>query len=187
MGMNPYTWFDQQQQQPSAPQPPTIQDAVQQTINLFAQISQRQDLNIDVQTKALLTLAQAHAQLTDQQPASIPPEQQMQLEVAKMEQEHALKQQELQHKQSLAEQEFALKAQMAQLEGQLKQNQAAQDAQQKAENHAHDANIKEENHRAQLHLQQRQQQHQEETDKTKLSNAHSIAQSKASQGKDKKG
>lgn len=110
--------------QPEAQTPnPTTEIANQVALQVLSKLGEllgRTDLNVDVQTKGVYTLAQTYEKLTAVQamPQEISAEDQMQLEVAK-----------LQMEQQLEQQKFQLEVQKMQMEMELKQQQAAQDAQ----------------------------------------------------------
>jgi hypothetical protein len=142
------------------------QDPVQAITQLLLKTVSRNDLNADIQAKNILTLAQAISQLTQQQPAQIPAEQQFQLEVQKLQLEHELKLQELQLKQEMHEQEMALKEEAHQND-------------QRRQDESHQQNLQLNNFQA--GQQANQQQHQQALAEQKLSNDHAIKQKQAAQ------
>lgn len=145
-------------------QPQSPVDAITQL--LLKTVARTNDLSIEIQSKAVLTLAQAIAQFQQQQPTSIPPEQQFALETQKMQMEHQLKLQELQLKQEAHSQEMALKQ----------------------DTHQQDQRRQDEQHQQQLSLssfqarqQAEQQQHQQALNSQKLSSDIAIKEKQAAQ------
>lgn len=152
---------------PIPPQQPPAPDPVQAITELLIKTVNNMGLNTDVQSKAILTLAQAITALQTSQPEQIPAQAQFEMEVAKMKLEHGLKQQEMEHKIQLETQaqqhKMGLEAQKAQADMMIKQQQANQQAglqerqaQMNEAKTAHDQSMKQESNDASIEAQKKQ-------------------------------
>lgn len=121
-----------------AEQPQQPQDPTEAIIGLIMKRAQETTLNAEVQAKVLLTLAQAFAQLNQEQPQQIPPEAQYQLEITKIQMEHERLSAESEQKLQIMQQESEQKQQLAEMKAQMDQ----QIAQSKMEIERENAQVK---------------------------------------------
>jgi hypothetical protein len=164
-----------QQQQPGvamAPpeQPDPAQQVVSQILESMSRILGRQDLNVEVQAKSVHTLAQAYEKMTtvQTQPQEISAEDQLQLEIAK-----------LQMEQQIQQQKFELEREKMQMEMQLKQEQAAMDAQIKQQQAEQQLRQQEESHQLNSQMSADKHEHGKQMDAAKLSLAARQADNKS--------
>lgn len=179
----------QQMQQQQGPPPPSIDQSTQNILGLIDKISQNQNLNLDVQTKAILALSQGVNQLLSAHATVNPPQQgvdpqiQAQHEQFKMEHQHALDltklqietekhQQDMQQSAEKHQMEMAMKTQ----EAQTKQASASLDLQgkqQHVEMKAHDQAMKMNNNELDQQLKVDQHEH------GKMMDDHAVAMASA--------
>lgn len=161
-------------------QNPIVQQVSMQILALVGQWLTRQDLNVEVQAKSIYTLTQAYEKLNTAQPQQISAEDQMQLEIVK-----------LQFEQQMEQQKFELEVQKMQMEAQIKQQQAEQDAQIKQqtadqqlrhaeESHENAQRQQDEKHRVGTALMADKHNHNKQMDETKLQQAANKPTTKSS-------